>query len=290
MDFVAIAEGFHLEGLCADGDTIWFTDAFASGVQRRAPDGRIDIWLADKPMVPAVLLNADGKVLISGHPGLTWLDPETGESGVLADEIGGEPMLGINEMIPDRRGGLYFGVLDHVAVQEHRAPASGGLFHLDLDGQVQVINAQVGFPNGIGLSEDGRHLYCNQTFSGLTAYDIDDDGMAGPPRLLFEMNDCDGLAIDENGDLWVSGFSTSDLLRFSPEGELLERVPTPAPGISNVRFGGADGRQLLITATCPETITEFSGGGPVKTRGSKPYRAASNVAGLPIPKTQYQIS
>jgi sugar lactone lactonase YvrE len=249
MDFRAIAEGFHIEGMCPDGDALWFTDAFSTGVQRRAADGTVDRWLPEKRMVPSVLLNADGKVLCGGHGGVAWLDPASGRSGMLLDAIGGEPIAGVNEMISDGRGGLYFGVLDHPAVEQHRAPEPGGLYHLDTDRDVTVVNGHVAFPNGIGLSPDGRRLYCNETFSGLTAYDIEGDGAFALPVRLFEMDDCDGLAVDEHGDLWVSGFSTSDLLRLSPQGVVLERVPTPRPGVSNLRFGGADGRDIFISAT-----------------------------------------
>jgi sugar lactone lactonase YvrE len=290
MDFEAIAAGFHIEGLCPDGDTLWFTDAFASGVQRRQADGHVDVWLPENRMVASVMLNADGRVLCGGFGGITWLDPADGRSGMLLDAIDGDPIPGVNEMTPDRNGGLYFGVLDMPAVEQHRTPQPGGLYRLSVDGQVSVVNSSVAFPNGIGVSLDGQRLYCNETFSGLTRYDIEPDGTFGPPCLLYEMQDCDGLALDEEGAIWVSGFSSSELLRFAPHGDLLGRTPTPAPGVSNLRFGGAGNRDIFISATWPETIAEFAGGGPLKTKGSRLYRATGGVAGLPIPKTQFRVN
>lgn len=290
MDVQAIAAGFHLEGLLPDADVVWFTDAFASGIQRRAADGTVETFLAEKPMVPALLVNEDGKIIFSGQLGLEWLDPESGKTGVLIDSVDGEPLPGVNEMIPDADGGVYFGLLDHLAIQEHRAPAPGAIYHLAVDGRVSVVNPNVPFPNGIGVSPDGRRLYCNETFSGTTAYDVHDDGTFGPPVRLLEMNDCDGLALDVNGDLWVTGFSTGDLLRLSPDGELLERVPTPAAGISNARFGGPGNRDIFFTATSPDTITEFASGGPVTIKGSKLYQGRTDVAGFPIPKTRFALS
>jgi sugar lactone lactonase YvrE len=289
MDFHALAEGYHFEGLCPDGDSLWFSDVFVGGLRRRSADGQIDVWLPETRMIPAMLLNADGKVLCGGYGGITWVDPSTGASAMLLDTIDGEPIPGVNEMIPDAEGGLYFGVLDIAAIERQAEMTPGGLYHLATSGQVRLIRDGIVFTNGVGLSPDGRRLYCNETYSGPTAYEIRPDGTAGAPIRLLEMEDCDGLAVDARGDLWVVGYTTSDILRLSPGGSIRARVPTPASGISNIRFGGADGRDIFITATSPEAIAEFASGGPVKTRGSKIYRTRTDTPGLPIPRTRFQL-
>jgi sugar lactone lactonase YvrE len=290
VEFDAIAEGFHLEGICPDGDDLWFSDVFVTGLQRRRADGSVEMFLDDTPMIPSMLVNVDGKVLCGGHAGIRWLDPATGRTGMLLDEIDGRPIPGVNEMIPDREGGLYFGVIDIPAVSEHRKMEPGGLYHVGTDLGVQLVRDGIPFANGIALSSDGTTLYCNETGSGTTAYEIQADGSGGEPVLLQPKQDADGIAVDANGDLWVTGFNTGEILRVAPGGTVREKIATPAPGISNIRFGGADGRDVYITATHPATMAEFGAGRPLSTKGSRLLRGRSDSPGLTVRRTQFTIA
>jgi sugar lactone lactonase YvrE len=289
MEFRAIAEGFHLEGLCPDGGDLWFSDVFDKGLQRRSAGGKLDTWLPDTPMIPSMLVNADGKLLCGGHGGVRWLDPATGRTGMLLDSIDGTAIPGVNEMIPDLSGGLYFGIIDIPAVSEHRKMDPGAIYHLGTDMSVELVRDGIPFANGIGLSPDGRRIYCNETGSGTTAYDLQADGSAGPPILLLAKEDCDGIAIAASGDLWVTGFFTSDVVRLAPDGTVLDPVATPASGISNIRFGGDDGRDLYITATHPATMAEFGGGKPLSTKGSRIYQGRTDTPGLTVRRTRFAI-
>lgn len=289
MNFETVTGGFHLEGMYPDGDEVWFSDVFDGGVRRWSADGRVDVWLPDRRLIGGILRNGDGKVLFSGFGGIAWLDPVSGASGMLIDAIDGEPIPGVNEMIPDRHGGLYFGVDDLPSLEKWAEMTPGGLHHLDVTGRVTLVQANVRFPNGIGLSADGRRLYSNQTYVGTFAQDLTPEGgPAGEPRLLIQKEDCDGLAIDAEGCIWVTGYDTQALLRLAPDGSLLERISTPS-GVSNVRFGGADGRDLYITAASAEVMAEFQSGRPLTSRGSRLMRGRAGVAGLPIPRTAFTL-
>jgi hypothetical protein len=68
-----------------------------------------------------VLVNEDGSVLSSGPGGIMWNNPDTGKSGWLLREIDGNPINGINEMIPDGTGGIDFGTSDGVPLQGSRS-------------------------------------------------------------------------------------------------------------------------------------------------------------------------
>jgi sugar lactone lactonase YvrE len=288
MEFQAVVDGYHLEGMSLDGEVLWFSDVFEGGIRRRTPDGRIDVFLPERRMVGAILQNQGGTVLCSGKGGIAWIDPASGTSGMLLETIDGEPIPGVNEMIPDGGGGLYFGVLDIEAIERQVPMTPGGLYHLSVDGQVRKLCGGITFANGVGLSPDRRTLYCNETYVGTTAYALTGDG-AGPPVRLHAQQDCDGLALDAGGDLWSVGYETSEILRLAPDGGIRERIATPAPGISNIRFGGADGRDIFITGTSPEAIAEFQRTGAPKTRGSKVFRARTQTTGLPIPPTAFRL-
>jgi sugar lactone lactonase YvrE len=288
MDFQAVVAGYHLEGMSVDGDVLWVSDVFDGGIRRCTPDGRVDVYLPERDMVGGILQNHDGAVLCSGRDGIAWVDPATGSSGTLLDAIDGEPVRGVNEMIPDGEGGLYFGVLDIESIERHAPKRPGGIYHLGIDGEVHEVCGGIAFSNGIGISPDRRTLYCNETTSGPTAYELT-DGIAGPPVLLRAQHDADGLALDAGGDLWSVGYDSSEILRLAPDGTVRDRIATPAPGISNIRFGGVDDRDVFITATSPEAMAEYSRTGVARTRGSRVYRARSGTVGLPIPPTRFDL-
>lgn len=290
MNFEAVIDGYHLEAMSLDGDVLWFSDVFAGGIHRRSADGHIDVWLPDRRMVGGLLQNEDGKILVSGYGGIVWFDPRTGATGTLIDKIDGKPVPGVNEMIPDGSGGIYFGVLD-IAGIESRWPnmEPGGLYHLDVRGKVRLIHHGIVFANGIGMSPDRRTLYCNHTLDGTMAYPLAKDGMAGMPVRLRQQVDCDGIAIDSQGDLWSVGTRTPEIVHMAPDGTVRELIVGPAPSISNIRFGGADGRWLYITGASPEARAEYRAGGPVKTRGSRISRARVDVSGMPILKTRFHF-
>ncbi len=55
------------------------------------------------------MLNEDGAVFSSGEGGIMRNNFETGQAGWLLDRIDGQPISGVNEMMPDGTGGIYFG-------------------------------------------------------------------------------------------------------------------------------------------------------------------------------------
>ncbi len=289
MDFEPLVRGLYLEGLAVDGDAIWFTDVFDGGVQRRDPDGSVSRWLPERTWSGALALNDDGAVLTAGPGGILWVDPVTGRSGTLIEAVDGTPLLGANEMCPDGQGGLYFGSIDAPAIAEGRPPGPVALYHLKVDGTVRRLTGDLVFCNGIGLSADGQTLYHNESFVGTFAYPILADGSLGERRMLLEKKDVDGMAFDVEGNLWITGFSSNDLLRLTPEGEIIGRVSVPAGAVTQMRFGGADSRDLYVTTVPLEAGMEITAGRWPSKPDSIIYRTRSSVAGRPIPRVQFRL-
>jgi sugar lactone lactonase YvrE len=50
----------------------------------------------------------------------------------------------------------------------------------------------------------------------------------------------DGPTVDREGAIWISLYSGSEARRYSPAGELLERVRFPVSNITKIAFGGRD--------------------------------------------------
>ena len=289
MDYEALATGYYLEALAVAEEGVWFSDVVQGGIIRRSADGRLQTWLADRRWIGSILINHDGRILASGPGGIAWVDPESGASGMLLEAIDGQPIDGVNEMTPDGKGGIYFGTVDLPAIVNGRAPGPAALYRLDIEGRVSRLCSGLKFSNGLGLSPDGRRLYHNESFVGTFAYDVAPDGSLGPAVPLLEKYDCDGLAVDRDGGIWISGFGSNEIVRLRPDGSVDGRIAVPAPAATNVRFGGTDMRDLYVTTVLPEAATALARGTAIEAPSSVLYRARSEIAGLPLEATHFRV-
>lgn len=57
----------------------------------------------------------------------------------------------------------------------------------------------------------------------------------------------DGLRVDAAGRVWVAG--PKGVAVYAPDGARLCALPLEAEHVSNLALGGADGRDVLVTAT-----------------------------------------
>ena len=145
-------------------------------------------------------------------------------------------------------------------------PVGATLWRVEPDGTLIAAADGLHFPNSIMVSADGTRLVIAETIaSRLTAFDVAADGTLSGRRLycqiaptvpLDEVADDysnvaygpDGCTLDAEGCVWA-GNSLGDWIgRFSPDGEVLQRIDVPEDGMSAyaVQLGGADGRTLLM--------------------------------------------
>jgi sugar lactone lactonase YvrE len=289
MEFAAVARGIYLEGLAVDEDIVWYSDVITGGIQRLTHNGKTDSWLAGRRWIGGILLNKGGIVLCSGPGGIAWVNPATGATDMLLDTIDGQPIDGVNEMLPDRKGGLYFGTLDLPAILRGQKTQPVALYRLSVDRKVTRLCDGLRFSNAMGLSPDGKTLYHNESFVGTFSYAVQPDGSLGPARPLLTKPDCDGMAVDVEGNLWISGFSSRELVRVQPDGTIADRVALPADAATNLRFGGHDGRDLYVS-TVPGDAGAGIAVGKLPTRAdSVLYRGRAPVTGQRLPRTQFNV-
>ncbi|MBT2502527.1 SMP-30/gluconolactonase/LRE family protein [Curtobacterium sp. ISL-83] len=130
------------------------------------------------------------------------------------------------------------------------------LYAIEPDGTVRVLRGGFGVTNGMEWSEDGSVMYVTDT-STSTIY----RGSYGPNGELGELEPFvsgashDGLVRDDEGCSWTAIYGEGRVERYSPDGELLESVEVPAPGVTSVAFGGADMSTLFI-GSARENLTE----------------------------------
>jgi sugar lactone lactonase YvrE len=290
-EFHQLARGLYLEGLAVDyvRDIVWYSDVIAGGVYGLQASGGTITLNRERMWTGGILVNGDGAVLSSGADGIVWNDPETGKSGILISEIDGAPIPGVNEMMPDGSGGIYFDTIDLVNIMKGEPTRPAALYRLTAERELILMVDQIGLGNGMMLSADGKRLYCNETFDATYAYDVQPDlSLANRHRLLGK-EDCDGMALDAEGNLWVTGFRSSALTRIRPDGTPLESVPTPAGAITQIRFGGADMCDYYLTCVPADGGDNLAVGILPTEENSFLYRGRSTVPGMPIAPTRFRL-
>lgn len=291
--FDTVASGIYLEGLAVDHlrEVIWYSDVIAGGIHGVKPDGtKVATLNPGRMWTGGVMMNGDGSVLSSGEGGIMWNNPETGKSGWLIDTIDGKPVNGINEMMPDGTGGIFFGTNDIEMVIKGEQTRPTELYRLTADRELIKLAEGIGFTNGIMFDAARKRFYCNDTFYGTWAFDVGADFSLSNKQCFIEKEDADGMSLDAEGNLWVTGFRSNFFTRLAPDGTRLPDYATPAGSITQLRFGGADGRDVYFNSVPSDGGDTLKEGGEITATNSFLYRGRSETPGLKIEPAGFALS
>jgi len=249
-------------------------------LSRVSPDGKISVVAHTGGGPNGAAIGPDGKVYVCNNGGFEWhdlggftipgnqpndysggriqrVDLASGAVEDLYTECDGHPLRGPNDIVFDATGGFWF--TDHGKLRERDRDRTG-VFYAKPDGSlVREAIFPLDAPNGIGLSPDGQRLYVAETHTGRVwcwhlkgPGEIDIAGAFGPGggTLLaglpgFQL--FDSLAVDGAGNVCVATLVNGGITVISPDGTLIEHVPTPDPLTTNICFGGPDLRTAYIT-------------------------------------------
>ena len=292
-EYAQIASGIYLEGLAVDplAGTVWYSDVIAGGIHGIAPDGSpVASFDQERRWTGGIAVNHDGCILSSGEGGIRWNNPRSGRSGWILDRLEGQPINGINEFAPDGTGGMFFGTNDIEMVVKGEVTRPTAIYRMTAAGEVSKLADGIGFSNGMAFDPERRRLYCNDTFTCTWAFDVAEDFTLTNRRVFLEKEDADGMALDADGNLWITGFRSNFFTRVAPDGTLLDRFATPAGSITQLRFGGADMRDLYFNSVPADGGDTLKEGGEITARNSFLFRGRSNVPGLPIAPARFDLS
>ena len=270
--FEAVVHGHYLEALLIDGERVWYTDVVRGGVREVGGD---TVLLPERTMIGGLLANADRRLLVSGVGGIVWVDPATGDSGTVIDGL-----KGVNELRADGGGGVVFGEIDLPAILAGERPGPSSVWRLTPDLTATKLADGLAFANGLAVSPEGDRLYLCESFAAVRAWALAPDGTLGEPLWRIDKTDCDGLALDAAGDLWVTGFASGHLLHLDRDGREVERMPIPGHACTNLRFG--DDGTLWLTVVDPAGAEALKVGAMPPAGASTLYRGVSPVVGASL--------
>jgi gluconolactonase len=242
-----LAGGFAFtEGPAADRDgNIYFSDIPNNRILRWSVDGQLSTFRENSGGANGLCFDKQGNLLAyeGGARRLTSISP-AGEVTVLSDNYEGKKLNSPNDLWIDPQGGVYFSDPRYGNMEGLELPGFY-VFYLSPDRKklTRVIDDTVK-PNGVLGSADGKLLFVADAGGSKTyVYTIKADGTLADKKLFAEQGS-DGLARDEQGNIYLTG---GGVTAYSPEGKKLETIAVPE-GPANLKFGGSDKKTLFITA------------------------------------------
>ena len=224
-----------------DGRAIHRFDPATGVDERRAVPGRPGS-LALTPTPGRLLVAMEGRLGFFDWDDGTWtawIDLEPEGQGTR-----------LNDGRTDPAGRFWVGTMFDPA-SEHRA--TGSLYRVERDGTAEVIRTEVGVPNGLAFSPDGRTMYWADTHRDTVwAYDYEiETGEATNERVFLEFTTLpgrpDGACVDAEGGYWIACVYGSAVLRVMPDGAIDRRIAVPTLKPTMPAFGGPSLSTLFVT-------------------------------------------
>jgi sugar lactone lactonase YvrE len=196
-----------------------------------------------------------GDLLVACRDGLFRFSPETGHRQRVAEPPYDSARQRFNDGKADPQGRFWVGTID-----DARQPRAA--LYRWAAGKLDRLVDEITVSNGLAFSPDGRTLYRSDTAAHrIYALDFDGtDGSLSRQRVLAEFASRqpgqdlalyggrpDGAAVDAEGAYWCAMYEGQRLLRFAPDGRLLQTLRLPVRCPTMPCFGGADLRTLFVT-------------------------------------------
>lgn len=226
---------------------LWFTDIKRRKIHRYTPgSGEQRSWDAPE-QVGFVLPRERGGFIAGLQSGLHAFDDATGTFELIEEVEPDRQGNRLNDGVVDPEGRLWFGTMDN-----NESGKTGSFYCYDRGRLIHSGISGIAITNGPAISPDGRILYWVDTLGGgIFACDIADDGTLGPSREFTAIapkdGHPDGPTIDSQGHVWISLYAGWEARRYSPQGDLVDRLRFPVANITKIAFGGPDLRTAYAT-------------------------------------------
>ncbi len=249
-----LADGFKFtEGPSVDArGNVFFTDQ---------PNDRIHKWDVEEKKLSTFMepcgrsnglhFDAQGNLLAcADEKNELWSIDPSGKHTVLVKDYQGRLLNGPNDLWIRPDGGIYFTDPFYKRPYWKRGPMEQdvqAVYFLGPDRkQARRVADDLKQPNGLTGTPDGRTLYVADIGAKKTySYGIQADGSLAGKKLFCEEGS-DGVTIDDQGNIYLTG---KGVMVFDRTGKKIETLPVPEPWVGNACFGGKDRKTLFITAS-----------------------------------------
>lgn len=244
---------YHGEGPFWDSRTgrLLLMDVLASTVIAIDAGGSVRRYPVPSRAATVIRRRASTGFVIATEHGLAFADDELTAFEHLA-EVVSEPTVRTNDGGCDPLGGFVIGTMSY-----DEKPDSGAVYRVTANPEeTKVLLAPVSISNGVQWSPDGQRVYYIDTPTRrVDVFDFDmQTGAWSDRRVHIAMESAggfpDGMAIDQDGGLWIALWGAGAVNHYDEEGRLVETVALPGVSqVSSCAFGGNDGNTLYVTTS-----------------------------------------
>jgi gluconolactonase len=262
----ALASGFRwLEGPVwfGDADCLLFQDLPNDRTLRWAEGASVSVYRSPSQYANGQARDRQGRLIACSHSERCLFRTELdGTVTRLVDRHGGRRLNSPNDVVVKSDGTIWFtdptyGIDNDYEGGRQASEQPPALYRFDpASGEIRIAAGDFAGPNGLAFSPDERRLYVAETGDPgdpeparcIRVFDVAEDGRlsgGGQFHAIFP-GYCDGLRVDENGNVWSSAGDGVHCL--DPQGALLGKILVP-DRVANLAFGGPHRSRLFIAAS-----------------------------------------
>jgi gluconolactonase len=259
-----LATGFRwIEGPVWMGDAgcLLFQDLPRDRTMRWSEETGISVYRAPSAYANGQTRDRQGRLIACSHQDRCLYRTEwDGSVTKLVDAHAGKRLNAPNDVVVSSDGAIWFsdplyGISNDYEGGRQVSEQPPALYRFDpASGEIRVMASDFTGPNGLAFSPDERRLYVAETgdqtqpdpVQHIRVFDMAPGGLGLSGGEVFHTitpGYCDGLRVDEHGNIWSSAADGVHCL--SPDGALLGKVLVPHR-VSNLCFGGATKNRLFI--------------------------------------------
>ncbi|WP_418357806.1 SMP-30/gluconolactonase/LRE family protein [Shewanella basaltis] len=168
-----------------------------------------------------------------------------------------------NDGRTDRGGHFWAGTMVET---RHTPQQQGSLYRIDQYGQPHKYFSDIMISNGLCWSPDGNIMYHadSERHSIYQYHYCQQSHTLSQKRLFAETENHafpDGSTVDTDGFIWNAQWGDHSVVRYNPDGEIVEKLVIPAVQPSSVAIGGPNLDWLIVTTSritlSPQQLADY---------------------------------
>ena len=214
-----------LEGPCFDSQAnLWVADIPFGRIFRITPTGEWDLIVKYDGWPNGLEFHPDGRLIIADYRhGLLALDVESQRITPLVTHHVAQRFKGVNDLTFASNGDIYFTDQGQTGLHD----PGGAVYRMNADGKLQQLLAGIPSPNGLVLSEDQNFLFVAVTRdNAIWRVPLVEGGVSKVGKFIQLSGGTgpDGIAIDNDGNLYVAHQGLGCVWQFDRRGEAKYRI------------------------------------------------------------------
>ncbi|NRA66185.1 MAG: SMP-30/gluconolactonase/LRE family protein [Pseudobacteriovorax sp.] len=257
-----VASGFKFtEGPAWSPQGYWvFSDLMGNRQYQWTPGTKVRVFNKSSRYSNGNAFDKNGYLISARHDRTMVKRDNKGQEKVIASHFQGKKLNSPNDVTIHSNGAIYFtdpnfGIIGYGPSKAKEEQPVRGIYRIDQKGSIQLVASDLKLPNGLAFSPDESKLYvADSSDRNIYVYDVTKSSDLQQKKLFARQKPAkgqnplaDGIKADHMGNVFSAG--PGGIWVFNSKGRKLGIIPVDAPHVSNLAFGGKDGRSLLITAT-----------------------------------------